>query len=66
MGSFDSLALAQDDNQDTHAPTKNGRPRAAVARSSFHGAQSPYATLVFGASFSLDAPKNTSYQHRKQ
>lgn len=27
---------------------------------------SDYATWVFGASFSLDFPKNTSYQHRKQ
>ena len=25
-----------------------------------------YAIFVFGASFSLDAPKNTSYQHKKQ
>ena len=25
-----------------------------------------YATFVFGANFSLDAPKNTSYQHKKQ
>ena len=28
--------------------------------------QSLYATCVFGFSCSLDFPKNTSYQHRKQ
>ena len=58
--------------QDTDLPRarRTALPRNATRPAGRPGAHTPtqslYATCVFGFSCSLDFPKNTSYQHRKQ
>lgn len=49
--------------RDAKRPPEGGRRQGEMRAIR---AKRPYATFVFGFSCSLDFPKNTSYQHRKQ